>query len=172
MTQVEYKISDKLNQDRINKILKVEQEKGLTAENLLEEAQRKDSPLHDLFEWDNDEAGKLYRLQQARVIINEVKVIIESKEYYAFENVQIAVPNILTNGTESLDEPPITQRVYKPIVEILNNTDLRSQIINSALRQHEYWERQNEKYSELAPIVKSAKKVRKVLEKKWQKKKQ
>lgn len=172
MTQIEYKITDKLNQDRINEILRIEQEKGLTAEALLDEASKKSSPLHDLFEWDNDEAGNLYRLQQARIIINEVKVIIESKEYYAFENVQIAVPNALTGKTESLDEPPITQRVYKPIVEILSNADLRKQVINSALRQHEYWERQNEKYSELSPIVKSAKKVRKTLEKKWQKKKQ
>ena len=168
MTQIEYKISDKLNQERINEILRVEQQKGLTAEALLEEASKKSSPLHDLFEWDNSEAGHLYRLQQARVVINEVKVIIENKEYYAFENVQVSVPNAIGNNSANIDEPPITQRVYKPIVEILNNEDLRKQIISSALRQHEYWERQNEKYSELSPIIKSAKKIRE----QWQKKKQ
>lgn len=164
---VEYKVTDKLNQDRINEILRIESEKGLTAERLLEEASKKSSPLHDLFEWNNSEAAHLYRLQQARIVINEVKVIIESKEYYAFENVHIAIPNVIGGSSESLDEPPITQRVYKPIVEILNDKDLREQIINSALRQHEYWERQNEKYSELTPIIKSARKVRG----KWQKKK-
>jgi hypothetical protein len=168
---IEYKITDKLNQERINEILKIESEKGLTAEKLLQEASKKLSPLHDLFEWDDSEAAHLYRLQQARVVINEIKVIIENKEYYAFENVQVAVPNSLVNGIENLDEPPITQRVYKPIVEILSDKDLRNQIISSALRQHEYWERQNEKYSELTPIVKSAKKVREELQKKWQKKK-
>jgi hypothetical protein len=168
--KIEYKVTDKLNQDRINEILKIETAKGLTAERLLEEASKKSSPLHDLFEWDDSEAGHLYRLQQARVVINEVKVIIESNEYYAFENVKIAVPNAITGSSETDDEI-VTERVYKPIVEILNNKELRQQIINSALRQHEYWEKQNEKYVELSPIVKTAKKVREKLVKQWQPKK-
>ena len=83
MKQIEYKISGKFNQEIIDEILKVEQDKGLTAESLLEEANKKSNPLHALFEWDDKEAGHLFRLQQARMIINEVKVIIESKEYYS-----------------------------------------------------------------------------------------
>lgn len=161
-TKMEYKIFGKFNQERINEILRVEQENGLTAENLLAEASKENNPLHELFEWDDTEAANQYRLFQARVLINEVKVIVDSKEYFAFENVQVSVDNL---GGET------TERVYKPIVEILNNDDLREQIIYSALRQHEYWEKQNEKYSELSPIVKSAKKVRHLLQKEWQKKK-
>jgi hypothetical protein len=156
-----YKISNKLNQERINEILRVEKENKLTAENLLAEASKVDNPLHELFEWDDTEAANQYRLFQARVLINEVKVIIDSKEYYAFENVQVSVDNL--GGSETT-----TERVCKPIVEILSNEDLREQIIFSALRQHEYWEKQNEKYSELSPIVKSAKKIRHLLQEKWQ----
>ena len=49
---------------------------------------------------------------------------------------------------------------------------MRKQIITSALNHLSYWEKQNEKYSELTPIIKTASKVRKKLQEKWQKKKQ
>jgi len=166
MTKLVYKITERLNQKRIDEILRIESEKGLTAERLLEAASKKTNPLHDLFEWNDSLAAHNYRLQQARVFINEVKVIIENKEYYAFENVKVSVFG-RENNSENLHK---TERVYKPVMEILSNEELRQQIINSALKHHEYWEAQNEKYSELSPIIKAAKKVRQSLQNKWQKK--
>lgn len=159
---VEYKITEKLREDCIAEILRVERKKGLTPKNLVEEAKDESNPLHEFFEWEDSVAANEYRLYQARVLINEVKVIIDQKEYFAFENVAIKV-------SEKSEE---TERVYKPVAEIIQNEELRKQILKSALHSLTYWQEKFSKYEEVKPIVKSIIKVRKKLEKKWQQKKE
>lgn len=168
--KMEYKITEKFTPESIEEILRIEREKGLTPENIVIEAKKKTSPLHKFFEWDDSLAGEKWRLAQARILVNEVKVIIEDKEYYAFENIQVAVYNDGKQESEGYQEK--VQRVYKPLVEIMSNQEMKEQIIRASLRQLSYWEEQNKKYDELSPIIKSATRVRKNLEKKWQKKKQ
>lgn len=103
-----------------------------------------------------------HRLQQARVLINDIKVIVEDKEMFAFENVSVAVTE---NGLEQM------QRMYKPVSEILTNKLLKRQVLLSALSHLEYWKDQYAKYNEFVPITKAIEKVSKQLKRKWQKKK-
>ena len=166
---VEYKITEKFTQEVIDEFLSMSNDNRLTPENILESAKKKKSPLHNMFDWEDSLAGQKWRLHQARIIINEVKVKIDDKEYYAFENVIVSVPK---EESKSGDCDVSAKREYKPVIEILSDEDLRRQVIKSALNHLEYWEKQNEKYSELSPIIKSAQKVRKDIDKKWQKKKQ
>lgn len=164
---VEYKLTEKFTKEVIDELLSIQQEKGLTPEQIVQSAKSKRSPLHNLFEWDDSVAGEKFRLAQARIIVNEVKVVIENKEYYAFENVAVSVPC----GSESVSESSIeTKREYMPVVQILSDEELRQQVIRSALNHLSYWNKQNKKYSELAPIIKTAERVRKKIEKQWQKK--
>jgi len=86
--KMEYKITEKFTPEVIDEIIEIQKEKGLTAETILDEAKKKSSPLHNFFDWDNTTAGEKWRLQQARILINEVKIIVNSKEMYAFENVR------------------------------------------------------------------------------------
>ena len=51
---------------------------GLTPEVIVKEAFHKKSPLHPIFEWDNDKAAYNYRLQQARILLNNIEVKIIS----------------------------------------------------------------------------------------------
>ena len=154
-----FKETGKINKQVIDTIVTIEKTKGLTAQALVEEAEQRDSPIHDFFEWDNSKAGEEWRLQQARALINEVKVIIDQKEFFAFENV-------------SVGENDEKQRVYKSIEEIGSNETLRKQVIKSALERQDYWAKQYGIYEELTPIVKTISKVKKSLEYKWQNKKQ
>lgn len=154
-----YQTTKKINQKVINEILEVEKEKGLTAENLLEKAKNKNNVLHDLFEWSNANAGDKWRLHQARMLINEVKIIVEDKVLYGIENVRVT----LSDGN--------SERFYKPIYEILSNENQRQQLIQRAISHQEYWANQHEIYEELKPIVTAIKKTKASLEKKWQKKK-
>jgi len=157
----EYKITERISKSIIDELLDLNKTNNLTPERIVNRASNPKSPLHNLFDWNDSIAATKWRLQQARVLVNEVKVIIEQKEYFAFENVSV---NLSIEDTESL-------RVYKPVTEILGTEELRKQVIKSALDHLAYWERQNEKYSELVPIIKSAERVRKKLERQWQKKK-
>lgn len=160
--KMKYKETEKISKEVIKEILRVEKEKGLTAENLLEEARDEKSSLHKLFDWNNNKAGEKWRFHQARLLINEVKVIIDQQELYAFESVNI--------NTSNLSEEEI-ERVYKPVVEILNNEDLRIQVIKTAMEKQKYWKQQYSIYDELKSIVISIEKTEKSLDKKWLKKK-
>lgn len=51
----------------------------LTPEAVVQDAKSKTSPLHDQFEWDDSEAGKQWRLQQARELIRSVKIEIQTE---------------------------------------------------------------------------------------------
>lgn len=50
----------------------------LTPAAVLAEAAAEDSPLHAVFEWDNDKAGEAYRLHQAATLIRRCKIIVET----------------------------------------------------------------------------------------------
>lgn len=72
---------------------KVKEKYGeLTPENLVEHSQNPKSYLHPLFEWDDNKAAHAHRLQQARLIINNVEITIisngESKNIGAYEIVR------------------------------------------------------------------------------------
>lgn len=158
---MEYKTTKKMTSAVISEFLRINKEKGLTAENIVDSATKPSSPLHEFFEWDDTEAGRKYRLHQARVLVNEVKVMIDEKEYYAFESINPQVTNVLDAN----------KREYKPVIEILSDKKLREQVVKSALHHLAYWESQYSKYGELKPIIKTATKVRERLQRQWQKKK-
>lgn len=135
---MEYKTTEKITKEKIKEVLRIKKDKGLTAETLLGEAKKKKNCLHDLFTWDNTQAAEQWRLQQARVFINEIKILVDSKEYYAFENIKIEI-----NETDAQE----TIREYKLKEEIINNEEWRGQIINSAYAQLAYWKRKYEQYN-------------------------
>jgi hypothetical protein len=153
-----YKYTEKLTKNVITEILKVERTVGLTAESLLEQAKNPKSSLHELFDWDNKEAGVKWRLQQARVLINEVKIIVGEKVKYAFENVSV----VISNNNEEIE----SERLYKPIFEVLSNEDYRKQKLESAKRSILYWRNMYADLEELKPLIVSIDNITKT----WQNK--
>lgn len=108
---MEYKTTNRLSEERINEILRIKDTLGLTPENLIKEAKKKSNPLHNLFEWDDTEAARKWRLQQGRLIINEIKIIVDTEERYAFENVKMTISTEEENVEE---ESP--KREYKSMM--------------------------------------------------------
>jgi acetolactate synthase regulatory subunit len=158
MEQIQYKITDKFTPEVIEEILKVQKQKGLTAESLLDEARKKSSKLHKFFEWDNDKAGDKWRLQQARVLINEVQIIVENKTRYAFENVSISVQN------KGCEEEYV--REYFPLADIMTDEQKRKQLIARALIEVNYWKERHSELTEFNDVFSSIDKANK----RWQKK--
>lgn len=52
----------------------------LTPDAVVQDAKSAKSPLHDQFEWDDSEAARQWRLQQARDLIRSVRIEIEVNE--------------------------------------------------------------------------------------------
>jgi len=61
----------------------------LTPEIIVDESEDPDSVLHPIFEWNNDKAAYNYRIQQARILLNNVKLSVitdgESREVSVYE---------------------------------------------------------------------------------------
>jgi len=75
--------------------IRVEHGGKLKTEDIILEAKKKSNPLHEHFEWDNDEAGEKYRQQQARMITSHIveEVIIsgakeEQRSFMSIKNVE------------------------------------------------------------------------------------
>jgi hypothetical protein len=77
-----------------NEIIKAELKKlekngKLTPFDVIEAARDKTSPLHEYFEWNDTEAARLYRIEQARGLIRTVKIEVVYEET-TFRTVQYA----------------------------------------------------------------------------------
>lgn len=145
---MKYKINKRITAERLDEILRIKDTRGLTAENLVEVARNPRNPLHEIFEWNNTKAGHEFRLYQARVLINEVKIEVGDKEVFAFESVSLSV-----------GKPNKEDRVYKGFEEIIANEDLKKQILSRALQSLIYWKAQYHSYKELTPIFQAIDKV-------------
>jgi len=148
MKKIQYKNTEKFTPDVIDEVLEVQKKFGLTANNLLKRASKKSSSLYNFFDWDNTSAGDKWRLHQARMFINEIKVIVEDKEMYAFENVNV-------NVVDKNSKDNFSSREYKPMVEIINNVNFRTQLIQRALAEVKYWKEKHSELVELSSIFSS-----------------
>jgi len=59
----------------VKELTRIEDSEGrLTPDAVVKAAQSPKSPLHRFFEWDNTEAARKYRIEQARELIREVRI--------------------------------------------------------------------------------------------------
>lgn len=118
----------------------------LTPHLVVKEAKDKNSPLHEVFEWDNSIAGERFRVQQARELIScvivEVKFDHTSRDQKAFFSVK--------NTNENRE----SSRVYVTLNRVLTEPDLRKNVIADALREVEGWRIRYNQYVELGNIFK------------------
>lgn len=99
----------------------IERNSIITPEHVVEYAQRhKDSELYKCFEWDDTEAAKRWRLNQARLIITSIKIEIKEEP----KKTQRVYVNIKDKDTEA--------RTFKSINEVLKNDEEYQQLIEKA----------------------------------------
>lgn len=119
----------------------------LDAEIVLESAKRKKSPLHSHFEWNDTEAARKYRLEQARYMIRSIEVEIITSEgdrrsERAFLNIQVS----------PVEKGEIPVHKYTDIQTIAKNPYYKNQVIQNALREAREWSKRYEDYNELDGI--------------------
>lgn len=116
---------------------------GLTPETVVDEASKKNSPIHEYFEWDDGIAAGRWRLFQARNLLNHLLIIKkvngEDREIKGFFNVNVSDS---TNGKAR----------YMTVFSIAKNEDFRGQVIQQALEEIESWKQRYEDYKELSLI--------------------
>ena len=109
-------------------------EKLLTAEDVVEEAKKSNSPLHDLFDWDVEKAAMQHWLNQARSLIRHCTVTMPE------DKAEAKVPKYVSLGTDRKKPGG----GYRETSQVLSNKELMSQLeetakkdIDGVLRRYE-----------------------------------
>lgn len=117
---------------------------ALTPEVVLADATSPRSPLHGHFEWNDTEAAKQYRLQQAYELLRAC-VIVDTVEERPPVRALVAVMNPETYGETR-------RREYHRIEDVLTNPVYRAQHIQHLLDTIEQWSEQAARFEELAAM--------------------
>ncbi len=113
----------------------------LRAEDVVEYATNPRSLLHDRFVWDDSEAAKQYRLEQARQLIRVSVVMLPG----ASEPVRAFI-SLKSDREESGGG-------YRSLPEVVNNGQLREQMLADARADAEVFRRKYDKLQEIQPII-------------------
>lgn len=134
----------------IQELNRIASENGgiLRPEDVVNEAENKNSPLHDCFDWNDKSAAHAHRLEQARRLIRVIVNVIPSSDRQ--ERVWVNLKN------ERNDE----EGGYRTMVSVLSESDLRSQLLEQAMDDMEYFTEKYQHLQELSEVFSSMKKVR------------
>lgn len=118
----------------------------ISAEGLVNHASNKNSPLHNLFTWDNDVAADLYRRTQARKVLNTLRVVVESNGE--------EIP-LIAYVSVTVDDSP----AYVTTAKAMSEEEYRAEVLNDALRSLAGFERRYRELLELQPVFDAIKEV-------------
>lgn len=111
---------------------------------VVKEAQKKKSPLHNYFDWEDATAAHKHRLWQARILLNHirVKITFNSKEtdVRQFHNIVIT------------PEAP-QETAYVTLNTVVESADYVQQVLKQAFKEVKEWKARYQQYGEyLQPI--------------------
>ena len=120
-------------------------------EDVVAAAEPKDSPLHNSFCWDDNEAARLYRLHQARNILRVCATYIDNGSE------RVATRAFVSLTPDREDEGG----GYRTMESILQVTAQRNQMLADALSELQAFERKYGALKELAAVFVAARRIRK-----------
>lgn len=131
----------------------------LQAEDVVTEAQRKESPLHRHFEWSNSKAAHQHRLSQARLLIRSVEVVLVEQTSEGPKEILVSrqFPNL--NERDGLHGAS----PYRNVDEVLSNKAMTDQWVANALAEAEQWMARYNNIAALSSIHKEIEKAQKAL---------
>jgi hypothetical protein len=116
---------------------------------LVDEARPVESPLHTLFQWDDSQAADAFRKQQARKVINSIRVTQRTGDdehpapsYPAF----VSVVKIDDSGVN---------RGYKSILQVVDEPDELAQVMAEAMASLKAFRRRYAALKEFAPVFRA-----------------
>jgi len=113
---------------------------SLTPTAVVNHAKNPKSPLHRFFDWNDSTAAEKHRLEQARGLIQSVKIRIQADPDSA--------PRIVRAFVRISDSK--NRSSYKPMLDVLSKKEWRAQLLSDAFEEMEIFER---KYRELTELV-------------------
>ena len=109
----------------------------LMPETVVAEARLKTSPLHDHFDWDDSEAAKLWRIHQARRLINVCVEYIGPEDERREMRVFVSLRDDRDEGG------------YRLLEKVVSTKGLRAQLLEDAMEEMNFF---REKYKDLKEL--------------------
>jgi hypothetical protein len=118
----------------------------ISPQDVVNDARNPKSPLHNEFEWDDTEAAKQYRLEQARYILRSYSAVWVEE---SVEVKSVAMVSLEADNTA----------VYRSSRKVLSNKALREKWKEQALRELRTWRAKYAAVKELAEVFKAVDKI-------------
>lgn len=122
----------------------------ITARVVVDAARPEDAPLHPCFEWDNLRAAELYREDQARHVINSVRIVHRSED----ASVPVTLVHAFVNLTETVGDDE--ERGYIPMARVMREPSLLAQALERAAAELKAIEERYKQYELIATSVRQA----------------
>lgn len=121
---------------------KIEKQYGsLTNVNVLDSAKSEESPIHNLFEWDDSVAANKYRLNQATVLICNLACEVETKEE----------KKLVVRAYHDISEST-TRGTFVNVEAAFKNVDSREIVLKRALNELVAFKTKYENLQELTSV--------------------
>ncbi len=128
-------------------IERIKQKSGfITPVMLVAKAKAKSSRIHDCFTWDDTEAAKLHRINEAKFLLRMIQVEIGSDE-----------ETVVTRAFVSVSEGDST--AYQTIQTVMGDDDLREQLLQQALKELRSFKQKYAQLKELAKVFAAIDKI-------------
>ena len=121
-----------------------ERDSSIEPEAVVNRAKAKNSALHKNFTWDDTEAARLHRLEQARGLIRSVEVV-----YQTAPQVQARMYSVTTQAPVAEEKP---RKVYQTTKNLLEDPLARDELLSRAIREALSFRRKYHGLSELAKV--------------------
>lgn len=112
-----------------------------------------DSPLHRCFEWNDTDAARLHRKEQARYILRSL-VVVYPKEAGERPSPVRYIVSLKEPDPEDLNEKigPLSARSFIPLTAALGDETLRRRLLKQALDEAKHWRSRYESLRELGKV--------------------
>ena len=120
---------------------------SIKPEDVVKRAKIKKSSMHEMFTWDDSEAARLHRLEQARSVIRSIEIVYEKTP-----NVQARAYSVTTTAATDKEEP---RKVYMSTAELLEDPIARDELLSRAIREALSYRRKYHGLSELAKVFRA-----------------
>jgi hypothetical protein len=125
----------------INSIVEAKPNKCVTPEDVLSAAHDKKSALHKHFEWDDTSAAHKHRLNQARMLIVQSRLVVISGE-----------KRFKVRAFVSLASDRIGGEGYRSLPAVLSKAEQRQELLRTALKEFTVLREKYRNLSELAGV--------------------
>jgi hypothetical protein len=141
MNDIELIRKNDLLQRELTKLVRLDG--SLRPEDILDAAKSAAHPLHSCFVWDDTEAAARYRLLQAKALVRYVRIIIPTPEHRT----------IIVRMFASLPSDRFSGAGYRTLSSVLSDEEKKRELVISALRELEAFQRRYANLQELAGVM-------------------